>query len=396
MRRAEIKWGLMKHGIIQWWNKNWLYVIAGIAAALIIFVAAEIFTGGAITAALPVILPILAYVFAGISVIQFAGYFINFLELAWGGKTQEATHKLSRGLGAALIELAMFLGFGVLKLAGKAVKAIAKGVLQIGKQVFKAIIRGAKFLIEKAKVIFKGIAGKGLGKVSKSIGKFADNLLGHTRFKKFRISFVGKKLVLEGLINPWVVIMETGELKTIDFNDINIKGKKIGDDILIDGEKKRLLSMADKLPEDQYRRFWQLFNNQDPGQHVIHHLIEKGKRYAYLFKREFIHAPARLKAIPKGDINSILHLSDIRTLWDDVYRVLDTKFALNLIDDAKASKGMLQFADHSAKYIDDVIEEVAKAEIINGGKLLTKDQIKAIVTNMRSKNGIDDLINNLF
>jgi hypothetical protein len=225
MQRAEVKWGMMKQGISKWWDENWGYVVAGIVGAIVAFIAAEIVSGGAITAALPAIMPVLEYVFAGIAVAQFGTYFVDFLEKAWNGDKKGGTKALSRGLGAALIELAMYLGFGALKLAGKAAKAVAKGVVTIGKQAAKAIIRGMKFLIEKGKVLFNGIAGKGFGKAFKSIRKFGEELLEHTRFRKFRIRLTGLKFKVEGFINPWI-LLASGDLQEVTQKELQTLTKK--------------------------------------------------------------------------------------------------------------------------------------------------------------------------
>jgi len=246
MQRAEIKWGMMKKGLTKWWSDNWLYVVGGVVAAIAAFIAAEIFTGGAITAALPVIIPILEYVFAGIAIAQFGGYVVDFLDKSWNGYIKGGTKALSRGLGAALIELAMYLGFGVLKVAGKVAKTVVKGAISVGKQVGKAIIRGAKFLIEKGKVLFKGIVGKGLGKVAKNLEHLANKILEHVRFKKIRIRFEGGRFALEGYINPWV-LLATGK---VEFKAGKGKVGTMMDDGLVVGARKDPSGLVKELTND--------------------------------------------------------------------------------------------------------------------------------------------------
>ncbi|WP_438314739.1 putative T7SS-secreted protein [Streptomyces sp. HUAS TT3] len=66
------------------------------------------------------------------------------------------------------------------------------------------------------------------------------------------------------------------------------------------------------------------FFNEHPdleGKVVVHHAIEQQtlKRYPGLFKPEEIHSLENLRGIPKGDINSRIHLSEIRVSWNEFY-----------------------------------------------------------------------------
>jgi len=51
-QRAEIKWEMMKQGISQWWSDNWPLVLGAGVLGVAGFIAANIVTGGAITAVL--------------------------------------------------------------------------------------------------------------------------------------------------------------------------------------------------------------------------------------------------------------------------------------------------------------------------------------------------------
>ncbi|WP_218039089.1 RHS repeat-associated core domain-containing protein, partial [Streptomyces morookaense] len=57
------------------------------------------------------------------------------------------------------------------------------------------------------------------------------------------------------------------------------------------------------------------------GKVVVHHAIEQQvlKRYPGLFTPDEIHSLENLRGIPKGDINSRIHLSEIRIKWNDFY-----------------------------------------------------------------------------
>jgi hypothetical protein len=57
------------------------------------------------------------------------------------------------------------------------------------------------------------------------------------------------------------------------------------------------------------------------GKVVVHHAIEQQvlKRYPNLFTPDEIHSLENLRGIPKGDINSRIHLSEIRVSWNRFY-----------------------------------------------------------------------------
>ncbi|MFI9355122.1 RHS repeat-associated core domain-containing protein [Streptomyces lydicus] len=57
------------------------------------------------------------------------------------------------------------------------------------------------------------------------------------------------------------------------------------------------------------------------GQVVVHHAIEQQvlRRYPGLFSPSEMHSLENLRGIPKGDINSRIHLSEIRVSWNEFY-----------------------------------------------------------------------------
>ena len=224
MKRAEIKWEMMKTGIKQWWDDNWLKVVGGIIAALVVFIAAEVVTGGAITAALPVIMPILADVFIGVAIAQIAPYFVDGLAKSWDGDIKGGTKAFSRGLGASLIELAMYLGFKLVEVAAKAITNLVKAGLKLAKSSAKAVMNYAKFIIKEGKVLLKGIAGKNLGKLSKTLRKLGDDILERMRVKKVLIRLEPKIWKVEAEINPLFVIM-SGPMPDEDVMSIIKKDK---------------------------------------------------------------------------------------------------------------------------------------------------------------------------
>lgn len=391
MKRAEIKWEMMKAGIKKWWNANWPYVVGGIIAAIVIFVAAEVATGGAITAALPVIMPILEAVFVGVMIAQFGGYLVDGISKAWDGDVKGGTKGFSRGLGAAVIELAMYLGFKVIEVGAKAVMKVVKGGIKLVKTAAKSVLKFAKFIIEKGKVLFKGIAGKNLGKLFKSLRKLGDDILERMRIKKVILKIQGKRWEILAEINPLFVIMagpmpneEIGDLLKVDANEANKvlkKGEKYVDD---QGRELLKISNLDKFDRTpNYREIFDLTHgNKGISDKVIHHLIEKNSRYAKYFEKELVNAPKSLRAIPKGDINSVLHLSDIRKGWDKIYLQLDDLISKGLINEDGVRNIITDFATKSDGFIGKSLTKIVSEEA-RLGRALTKDEIAVITDSFK-------------
>ncbi|GLP67965.1 hypothetical protein TUSST3_45870 [Streptomyces sp. TUS-ST3] len=73
--------------------------------------------------------------------------------------------------------------------------------------------------------------------------------------------------------------------------------------------------------DHNYKRTFFNANPKLEGEVVVHHAIEQQilKRYPGLFSADEIHSLENLRGIPKGDINSRVHLSEIRVAWNRFY-----------------------------------------------------------------------------
>ena len=218
VQRAGVKWELMKKGIADWWSNNWGKVLLGAAAAILGFIALNIVTGGAITAALPAMMGVLGPLFVGVTVLKLADYVKEYVEKAWNGDIRGGGKSLSKALAAGAIELITWLTF---KLGGAALKgakalgkAAVKGVVAIGKRVVAAISRGIKWILGKGKILFEGLAETGLGKRLTRLAELGEELLQRLRFRKFRFVIKGRWFDLEGFINPWIKIFR-GEIREV-------------------------------------------------------------------------------------------------------------------------------------------------------------------------------------
>ena len=107
--------------------------------------------------------------------------------------------------------------------------------LNLAKTGLKAVARGIKFVIEKGKVVFRGIA-KGVGKISSRARELGEKLLERLRFRKFRITISGRRFRLEGYINPWVLLADG----TVDWREV--EGRyNVGDVAKLAGSKERAI-----------------------------------------------------------------------------------------------------------------------------------------------------------
>ncbi|MFF1285755.1 putative T7SS-secreted protein [Streptomyces sp. NPDC058299] len=90
----------------------------------------------------------------------------------------------------------------------------------------------------------------------------------------------------------------------------------------------------------------QTFFNAHPelkGKVVVHHAIEQQvlKRYPGVFKADEMHSLENLRGIPKGDINSRIHLSEIRVSWNEFYRTHPTATRQEILDHVTKVDDML-------------------------------------------------------
>ncbi|HLP91052.1 MAG TPA: DUF4157 domain-containing protein [Nostocaceae cyanobacterium] len=211
-QRAEIRWNLMKQGISQWWSNNWPTVLLGATAAIGGFIALNVATGGAITAALPAIMGVVGPLFTGVTVAQIGGHIRDYLAKGWEGDIQGGGKSLAKGLAAGAIELVSALTFKAGEAAISGARRVARGAVQgatrLARGAMNVAARGAKFIIEKGKVLFKGIAGTGIGRHFKRLRELGANLLERMRFKRFKIKLKGLKFQLWGEINPYILIAE--------------------------------------------------------------------------------------------------------------------------------------------------------------------------------------------
>lgn len=261
--------GQMKEGISKWWSDNKVAIIAGLILGITGVILANILTGGAILAALPLLMQIIGALFLGAALANATGYFGSYLGLAFPGNIGGGAIALARAAAIIVVELVsslLFAGKGVVKGAKAAVKTIAKqgvkGALKTGtkaaktagvkalketgkaaKELGKVAVGGAKATVKNGKLVLGGIS-KGIGKGAKSFKSLAKSLAKKMKLKKIKIEKKKFKFFILGEFNPWV-LLASGEIKHIDQKDLRrMEGAaddtaRLGDMVTIKGGKKQ-------------------------------------------------------------------------------------------------------------------------------------------------------------
>ncbi|EPR12847.1 hypothetical protein [Ruminiclostridium papyrosolvens] len=230
----------IKQFVIKWLKDNWWKLLLGVLGALAGIVAAEIVTGGAITAALPAIINVITTAMNAAMVVSIidtiakaAGYIETYLTQGWARHIQPAAIALATALAMGLVELAMALGFkfaekgikaakggikkGIKATAGGAKKLVTtagKGIKSLLKSGAKLVSKTGSMIIENGKIIIKSLKN-GFSKGAKKLKGLIDKILSKFRFRKFKIERKGLHIRIYGEVNPWVLLYD-GTIEKID------------------------------------------------------------------------------------------------------------------------------------------------------------------------------------
>lgn len=350
-------------GIKKNWAENkWKYI--GIGAAIVLGITAlAILTAGAIFALIPPALEIFAAIMMAQAVAKASGFFKTFMTDGWLGKTATAGKALARAIGIILVELIFILLFDsaalfkVLKTAAKGgvkgvvnlAKAGAKSTLKAGKNAFVATGKGFVKQAGKAKFFVQGI-GKGIAKGAKNLDELGENLAKRFKFKGFKIVVKGFKFYLYGSINPWV-LLASGDIEKIEKTDIISKGR-IGEEIkyVKNGEEitGKLITLGDKV---KYKKIFEIWTGETSTGKVIHHMIEQQMTgFVSTMTEAFINNARRLKGVPQGIINDVVHLSKIRNMWDEMYEVINLNKVM--MTEQQIVNSFINFANYTDEFFE--------------------------------------------
>lgn len=236
-QRFSYMWSQIKKGISQWWSCNWGKVVVGLAVGALIALLLGILTGGAIFAAIPPFLDLLAAWLVGAAMWKAKSYIGDYLSLAWNGNPTGGAKALASAFAILLIELIFALLFnigavikaiksglkGTVRAAAGAVKGAIKGTLEAGGELVHAGVAAFKAGVKNSKLIVKGFR-QGFGEGIRSVGQLTREMLAKVRFRGFLFRLKGRLLQIWGRLNPWVLL---GEGK-VEWREV--KGKyKVGD-----------------------------------------------------------------------------------------------------------------------------------------------------------------------
>lgn len=235
----------IKDAMSKWWSANSTKVIAGLIAGLLAGAILEVVTGGAITAAIPVIMEIVSALFAAQDIMDGVVFLGEYITSSWVGQIAKGAMALARTF-VKLIMAFIFdlIGGGEIKKGIKSgIKAFeeggAKGIAKLAKTAAKNAVtkqiknvaklggiakNGAKAALKNGKLVLNGIKG-GLKNGAKTFGELAEGLLKKFRFKKFKIVIKKFRFYLYGEVNPWVLLADGTLVKTESKGGVEIGGK---------------------------------------------------------------------------------------------------------------------------------------------------------------------------
>lgn len=324
----------MLDGIKQWLSDNWPALLAALIGIIGGAILANILTGGAIMAALPIVMQLVSAYFAAEAILKMTGYIGGYLVKAFPGDVLGGSKSLARGLAIGAIELVFALAFGG-KAAFKAVKGAVKtvaqqglkgatktgaklareslqqGAKQMGKQTkhLSKVVRGGvktagKNVVKGGKFVLQGLK-KGALKGARTLDDLGKRLGKFFKFDGFKLVVKGRKWKLLGRMNPWV-LLANGEVIEVDDAQIIRGKKKYNQDITINRgngpESATYLNnakYADHLSPADARlipRYEALARNKQLADEVLRSMEAQGMQFTRRQKKAMLE---RLKAVQK-------------------------------------------------------------------------------------------------
>lgn len=258
-QRARYLMNQMWKGIRQWFSCNWQWLVPTIIGAIVALIILEIVTGGAVTAALPPLMEIVAVLFIGVAMVRSAYYFGEYLAKGLAGDIAGAARSLARGLAVAAIELVFALLFNLAAVlrslraglreslraatrsvsrtarrTSRAVSRLGQTVAQGGRTAAGNIRRISGAAVQRGRLIMDGV-GESIGQGVRNLDDFARRLWQRVRFRRFKIRRLsGLHFQLWGFINPWVLVA-TGEVE-----QVTVSGSRptLGAEMIVEGRRK--------------------------------------------------------------------------------------------------------------------------------------------------------------
>ena len=254
--RRSFMFAQMRQGITQWFDCHKAQLIAGLIGVLLVVVVAEILTGGAITAALPLIMEIVAAIMLGAAMFRIAGFLGTYLSEGWAGNIAVAAQNLAHGLAAGAVELLFALIFnigavikalrsglrGATRAAVTAARRTVTGAIRATRELGTVARQGARTAMRNGRLLIQG-AERGLTRGVRSLDDMGRRLISRFRFRRFRIRRRGFWFILEGYINPWVIIMQGPMAGNLEHVSGVARGSRVGSEVATDSGRAILVGL---------------------------------------------------------------------------------------------------------------------------------------------------------
>lgn len=210
----------MMTGLQVFWNKNKVWIIAALVAALIAAGLIAFFTGGAgLVAAVDIIVKAMVIIFGAYAVFQAMGHIWDYVKKAWAGDAVGAGKSLAMAMAVIVMEFLLdkiLLGMGKVfkrivaaakttRIGQKLVKGanlIRKGTTRVGNVVKKGV---ARIKNTRLAIRIQGAVGKG----TKKLSNLRQKILEKFKFKRIWFQKRGKWVELWAEFNPDFLLSRT-------------------------------------------------------------------------------------------------------------------------------------------------------------------------------------------
>ncbi|MEM6685957.1 MAG: GH-E family nuclease, partial [Bacteroidota bacterium] len=280
----------MMTGLQVFWNKNKVWIIAALVAALIAAGLIAFFTGGAgLVAAVDIIVKALVIIFGAYAVFQAMGHIWDYVKKAWAGDAVGAGKSLAMAMAVIVME---FLLDKILLGMGKVFKRIiaAAKTTRIGQKVMKGVNFVRKGVTRTGNVIKKGVARikntrlvvrmRGVvGKGTKKLSNLRQRILQKFKFRRIWLERSGRWIQLWGEFNAKVLLAQDDAQgnRVVDVDSSTLRKNAdsrqiVGSKVDVDGQQGIVISdrgsqyadeVADLSKADQTARYNQLDNLTD-------------------------------------------------------------------------------------------------------------------------------------
>jgi hypothetical protein len=257
----------MMTGLQVFWNKNKVWIIAALVAALIAAGLIAFFTGGAgLVAAVDIIVKAMIIIFGAYAVYQALGHIWDYVKKAWAGDAVGAGKSLAMAMAVIVMEFLLdkiLLGMGKVfkrvmaaakatKFGQKVVKGVnyvRRGATKVGNVVKKGVARVKN---TRLAIRIQGMVGKG----TKKLSNLRQKILEKFKFKRIWFQKRGKWIELWAEFNPKYMLtrqdadgndqVELHDIRSGDANRTVVKNTDGTHTVTIDGQSFDAVKVPNK------------------------------------------------------------------------------------------------------------------------------------------------------